>query len=109
MPRTEPKIVANAIASRRRKTAIKLHTCLIQCFLAETFVRLRIRGAPYPGFPVALGGTNEPHAAFRKESRTPGSAWSILQEIRVSERALCARCGIPRSPDSQALVCPGNS
>lgn len=25
---------------------------------------------PWTGFPVELGGTNEPHAAFRKESRT---------------------------------------
>jgi hypothetical protein len=31
------------------------------------------------------------------------------QGCPISERALCARCGIPRSPDSQALVCPGNS
>ena len=33
---------------------------------------------------MELGGTNELHAAFLKESRTRDSTWSILQEIRIS-------------------------
>jgi hypothetical protein len=37
-----------------------------------------------PGFPVGVGGGNEPHAAFRKESRTRRYVQSRVQEIRGS-------------------------
>ena len=37
-----------------------------------------------PGFPVEVGGENEPHAAFRKESRTRRYLQSRVQEVRGS-------------------------
>jgi hypothetical protein len=37
-----------------------------------------------PGFPVGVGGKDEPHAAFRKESRTRRYVQSRVQEIRGS-------------------------
>jgi len=80
MPRTEPKIVANAIASRRKKTAIKLPSCLMKCFLAASFARLcrlgcmpskalpRMTGAPYlTGFSRDVGF----HSARTLSSRVP--------------------------------------
>src|ERR1700733_9901241 len=43
-------------------------------------------GAPYPVFPVKLVGFRELHAAFLNESRTRGTLWDRVQEIRVSAR-----------------------
>jgi hypothetical protein len=43
-------------------------------------------GAPYPVFPVKLVGFQELHAAFLNESRTRGTLWDRVQEIRVSAR-----------------------
>src|ERR1700722_9961459 len=43
-------------------------------------------GAPYPVFPVKLVGVEELHAAFLNESRTRGTLWDRVQEIRVSAR-----------------------
>jgi len=43
-------------------------------------------GAPYPVFPVKLVGFQELHAALLNESRTRGTLWDRVQEIRVSAR-----------------------
>jgi len=43
-------------------------------------------GAPYLVFPVQLVGFEELHAAFLNESRTRGTFWDRVQEIRVSAR-----------------------
>src|ERR1700761_4521102 len=40
MPRMEPKIVADAIVSKRIKIAIKLASCLIKYLFAASFTRL---------------------------------------------------------------------
>src|ERR1700692_1013941 len=37
----------------------------------------------YSGFPVELAGVGELHAAFLNESRTRGSWWCPVQEIRI--------------------------
>jgi hypothetical protein len=38
----------------------------------------------FPGFPVELVGASGLHAAFLNESRTRGSVWRHVQEIRVA-------------------------
>jgi hypothetical protein len=38
----------------------------------------------FPGFPVELVGVGGLHAAFLNESRTRGSVWRHVQEIRVA-------------------------
>jgi hypothetical protein len=40
----------------------------------------------YPGFPVERFGGDEAHAAFLNESRTRGSWWRPVQEIRAMGR-----------------------
>ena len=45
-----------------------------------------------PGFPVKGRWVNSLHAAFLNESRTRGTDWRCVQEIRVS-RSFFARCG----------------
>jgi hypothetical protein len=37
-----------------------------------------------PGFTIRLVGVRELHAAFLNESRTRGTVWILVQEIRVS-------------------------
>jgi hypothetical protein len=44
--------------------------------------------------PLEVGGVGELHAAFLNESRTRGTGWRRVQEIRVSG-SLFAKCGIP--------------
>ena len=57
-----------------------------------------------PGFPERRGWGNTPHAAFLNESRTRGTGWRCVQEIRVS-RSFFARCGIPRLSISDLPTC----
>ena len=61
---------------------------------AESATNLRV---PHPpGFPVRLGGVNEPHAAFCIESRTRCHGWGRAVG-NPGSFALFAKGGIPRT------------
>jgi hypothetical protein len=59
------------------------------CALAIVGASPRRIRPTYSGFPVEVGGVGELHAAFLNESRTRGTGWGCVQEIRVSHDVFC--------------------
>jgi hypothetical protein len=62
---------------------------------SKTLSIQQIRVPHTPGFPVKGSWGNELHAAFLNESRTRGTGWRCVQEIRVSHTLFVGDVGKP--------------